>query len=372
MRRTPKPSSNIPMDAMTRHCDLSPVGTVETFSETTATSKGSEQMRIMVLSIATLLSAACNNRQSVQCEQTSDCNLSGGGMCVASPQGMWCAYPDPNCPAGYRYSTQDVRDGLSGECIADDYHDAGVDGPHMFLDAHLQDSGTPPEMTLIPGGNFVRGCNQAHEDCTNLNNALPAAMISISAFYMDSTEVTQLAYKQCMDASACTAPDSSSAFDPVGRASYPVGGIQWQQAVDYCTWKGKRLPTEAEWEKASRGTDGREFPWGNVPADCTLAHYLDCTLGDSSSVPVGGKAGDAPTGLKDMAGNILEWTNDWYSNSYYQTSPTTDPPGPATGMYRVIRGGGFGYGSLYMHSSYRYFATPTTSLHQFGFRCAKT
>jgi formylglycine-generating enzyme len=326
---------------------------------------------LKILFVMLVAVAACGDKQDVQCATNSDCDLSGGGSCTldAASGDRWCAYPDPLCPSGYRYSN--VGDGLSGKCVLDDLHDAGMDA-HTFMDAHLQDGGTPPEMTLIPGGDFVRGCNQAHEDCTNLNNELPAATITISTFFMDSTEVTQLAYKQCMDASMCTAPDSSSAFDPVGRANYPVGGIQWQQAVDYCTWKSKRLPTEAEWEKASRGTDGREFPWGNVPADCTLAHYLDCTLGDTSSVPVGGKAGDSPTGLKDMAGNILEWTNDWYSNAYYSTSPTTDPQGPSTGQYRVIRGGGFGYGSIYLRSSYRYFATPATSLRQFGFRCAKT
>src|SRR3569623_1689877 len=328
-------------------------------------------MRLTYLGVLFVAVVGCGGGgTAVQCEQDSNCNLTTGGKCGGVSGANWCAHPDPECPAGYRFSTQSVGDGLSGKCVMGGL-DAGVDGP---VDAHVDarpDGGTLPEMTVIPGGDFLRGCNQTHEDCTNLNNELPLATLMISTFSIDTTEVTQLKYKQCMDAGMCTAPDSASGFDPVNKASYPVGGIQWQQAVDYCTWKGKRLPTEADWEKASRGTDGREYPWGNVAADCTLAQYLDCTMG-TSPLPVGSKAGDAPTGLHDMAGNALEWTNDWYSNSYYQSSPTTDPQGPTSGTYRVIRGGGASYGSLYLRSSYRYFATPTTALASFGFRCAKT
>lgn len=328
--------------------------------------------RIKTLSIAlALMAAACGGRQNVQCDEDSDCSLSGGGVCTLNPatSNSWCTYPDPECPSGYRWSDFGTGDGLSDKCVADDSQppDAGVDAP----DAPLPPDGAMVgDMIMIPAGPFYRGCNQAHEDCSQRTNELPLKQIMISTFYVDATEVTQAQYKQCMDASQCTAPDSASAFDPVNKGNNPVGGIEWQQAVDYCTWKGKRLPTEAEWEKASRGTDGRTYPWGNFAPDCNLAHYLDCTLGSSEPLAVGSKTGDSPYGLKDMAGNNLEWTNDYYANSYYQTSPTTDPQGPTTGMYKVIRGGGWGYGALYLRSSNRYFAAPTAKLAQFGFRCA--
>lgn len=231
------------------------------------------------------------------------------------------------------------------------------------------DGSLPPEMVTIPGGTFFRGCNQAVEDCTNLTDQVPLAMINVSTFTIDGTEVTQAAYKQCIDAGMCTAP--STAFDPLNKGSHPVGGVTWQQAVDYCEYKGKRLPTEAEWEKASRGADGRKYPWGNFDQTCQLAHYLNCPLGDTSTLPVSSKAGDSPFGLKDMSGNISEWVSDWYNNQYYQASPTTDPPGPTAGTYKVIRGGGFGYGSIYLRTSNRYFGLPTTAVSSIGFRCAR-
>lgn len=319
----------------------------------------------------TSMAFGCNGRNAVQCEQDSNCDLSGGGKCVASDTGQWCAYPDPACPAGYRYSDQRVGGGVSGECVPDDRPDGGLRDATPDSPSPRPDGSTAADMIMIPGGQFLRGCNQAQEDCSQRTNETPLASINISTFYMDTTEVTQLAYKQCMDAGQCSAPDSAGGFDPTNKATYPVGGVDWSQAVAYCTWKGKRLPTEAEWQKASRGTDGRTYPWGNIAPSCTLAHYLDCPLGNTQAIAVGSKAGDSPNGLKDMAGNIIEWTNDWYSNSYYQTSPTSDPQGPTSGMYKVLGGGGFGYGTAYLRSANRYFATPATKLAQFGFRCAK-
>ena len=301
---------------------------------------------------------ACSDRRDVQCETDNDCNLSGGGACALNTASgnHWCAYPDPICPSGYRYSDLSVGDGVADECVPAGATDGGVDAPIG-------------DMIMVPAGQFYRGCNQANESCSQLTDELPLTQIMIGAFYIDATEVTQAQYQQCMDNGQCTAPDSAGGFDPVNKGNYPVGGVEWMQAVSYCTWKGKRLPTEAEWEKASRGTDGRTYPWGNFGPDCTLAHYLDCTLGDSQPLAVGSRAGDSPLGLKDMAGNNLEWTNDWYASSYYQTSPTTDPQGPSSGMYKVLRGGGWGYGTLYLRSANRYFALPTVKPAQFGFRC---
>lgn len=326
-------------------------------------------MRIEIVIVA-VLAAACGGRNNVQCEADSDCNLSGGGTCTANPVtgNSWCAYPDPACESGYRYSDLDVGDGVSGVCVPATMPDAGVDAPDGPLPP---DGAMVGDMIMVPAGQFYRGCNQANEDCTNRTNEVPLKQIMISTFYIDATEVTQAQYKQCMDATQCTAPDGASGFDPVNKGNYPVGGIEWAQAVAYCTWKGKRLPTEAEWEKASRGTDGRTYPWGNFAPDCTLAHYLDCPLGTTQPIAVGSKSGDSPYGLKDMSGNNLEWTNDWYANQYYYTAPDTDPPGPSTGTYKVLRGGGWAFGTLYLRSANRYFAMPTAKSAQYGFRCAK-
>ena len=251
-----------------------------------------------------------------------------------------------------------------------------VDGHYYPIDAAPDtdipidtDGAPPPGVVMIPGGAFLRGCNQAVEDCTNLTDQVPLALINVSVFWVDETEVTQAAYKLCIDAGMCTLP--SLAFDPLNKGTYPVVGVTWQQAVDYCAYKGKRLPTEAEWEKASRGTDGRKYPWGNFDPMCQLAHYLGCALGDTSPLPVASKTGDSPFGLKDMAGNVLEWVSDWHSNTYYYGSPMMDPKGPDTGVYKVLRGGGVGHGTSYLRSSYRHTSAPIFPSERVGFRCAR-
>jgi len=232
------------------------------------------------------------------------------------------------------------------------------------------DGALPPGMITIPGGSFLRGCNQAVEDCSTLTDQIPLATINVSTFSIDGTEVTQAAYKLCIDAGMCTAP--SAAFDPMNKGSLPVGGVTWQQAVNYCMYRGKRLPTEAEWEKAARGTDGRKYPWGNFDPACQLAHYLNCPFGDTAPLPVASKEGDGPFGVKDMAGNVDEWVNDWYDRQYYYLSPSTDPPGPPTGTLKIIRGGGFGSGTFYLRSANRRTQSPTTPTPYVGFRCAQS
>ncbi len=160
------------------------------------------------------------------------------------------------------------------------------------------------------------------------------------------------------------------------QAGMPMVCVDWEQARQYCEWAGKRLPTEAEWEKAARGTDGRRFPWGNNAASCDLAlavYYNDDYCGAEDPDPVCSKSpsGDSPYGLCDMAGNVREWVSDWFVEDYYEDSPTENPMGPDDGTSRSIRGGGIWSNFVYLATYSRMAGKPADAAHYRGFRCAK-
>jgi len=225
-------------------------------------------------------------------------------------------------------------------------------------------------MVLVPAGEFTMGSER-------YTNEKPLHLVYLSAFYMDVYEVTNAAYKVCVDANVCTPPQSTNSlarFTYYGNKEfddYPVIRVDWDQAKTYCEWRQASLPTEAQWEKSSRGIDGRTFPWGEV-ISCSYTNYLGCNKVDNDTLPVGSfEAGKSPYGIYNLAGNVWEWVSDWYLEDYYQTSPYIDPLGPESGVEKILRGGGYSTLGAYMRSYYRGAISPTEFRNDIGFRCAK-
>ena len=241
-----------------------------------------------------------------------------------------------------------------------------------------------PEMVLVPEGNFIMGCNYNEPDLPCMPSTYPAHTVFLDAFMIDKNMVTYERYNQCIDAGACTdvfAGAGCNAGMP-WNSNHPVNCVDYYQAKTFCEWEGKRLPTEAEWEKAARGTDGRIFPWGNELADCNRAvmndqPFVDGVMGpgcgSGTTQPVGSKpAGASPYGVLDMSGNLWEWTQDWYSDTYFQNSPTNNPQGPNSGDYKVIKGSDWGMRtSLELVANLRFNYAPLGQGYLIGFRCVK-
>ena len=199
-------------------------------------------------------------------------------------------------------------------------------------------------MVRVPAGEFAMGSPEGEGE----DREHPQHTVYLSEFWIDQTEVTNERYGRCVAAGDCQA--SALADDAhFNGADQPVVGVSWQDAKAYCAWVGKQLPTEAQWEKAARGTDGRKYPWGNTfegskvnfcDANCD-GDWKDGSTDDGYqyTAPVGRyPAGASLYGVLDMAGNVWEWCQDWYDGDYYAISPQRDPRGPDSGTYRVVRG----------------------------------
>jgi serine/threonine-protein kinase len=221
------------------------------------------------------------------------------------------------------------------------------------------------QMVYVPDGTFEMGSTQGHDD------EQPLHAVTLDGFWIDRTEVTNSQYARCVADGACSPPgklgsgtrDSYYGKDEFGH--YPVINVTWDDSDTYCQWAGGRLPTEAEWEYAARGPDSLTFPWGNDLPDDTLLNYNE-NVGDTTQV--GAYPGGASwVGAMDMAGNVGEWVADWYAE--YPSEAQTNPKGPKTGDWRLMRGGSWDSKGEYVRAAYRNFGLPVIRLHRLGFRC---
>jgi formylglycine-generating enzyme required for sulfatase activity len=203
-------------------------------------------------------------------------------------------------------------------------------------------------MVYVLEGEFLMGSKDDDPDAKA--DEKPQHKVYLDAFWVYQTEVTNAMYAQCVADGACKPPQNMgsetrhSYYDDDQYADYPVTFVDWNKANAYCVWAGGRLPSEAEWEKAARGTDGRTYPWGEKEPDCNLANYKgknnekDYCVGNTQAVG-SYPQGASVYGALDMAGNVAEWPADRYSSTYYNVSPSENPPGPDSGGHRVVRGG---------------------------------
>ncbi|MBI2568138.1 MAG: formylglycine-generating enzyme family protein [Candidatus Schekmanbacteria bacterium] len=227
---------------------------------------------------------------------------------------------------------------------------------------------------LVPAGEFQMGCDDAQNGQWSCDSdEFPVHAVLLDAFYIDAYEVTVAQYKTCVTAGSCAAANTvgTCIYNASGKEQHPINCVDYNQATAYCAWAGKRLPTEAEWEKAARGTDQRWFPWGNTDPDCTYANASYCV---DATLPVGSyPKGVSPYGANDMAGNVWEWVSDWYGSGYYAQSPYQNPTGPASGSYRVNRGGGWDSDvARYVRAANRLNGTPSDQDDSLGFRCGRS
>jgi formylglycine-generating enzyme required for sulfatase activity len=217
------------------------------------------------------------------------------------------------------------------------------------------------EMIPVPAGEFWMGGDAYRWEA-------PRHRVYLDAFSIDKHEVTNVSYRQFMKATGHAAPSYWSDAKWNG-ALQPVVGVSWLDADAYCQWAGRRLPTEAEWEKAARGTDAREYPWGNQ-WDSGRANSLESRV--DRTVAVGSyPSGVSPYGVHDMAGNVWEWVADWFDSDYYSRSPDRDPQGPSSGSLKVLRGGSWLNGPTSLRAANRSSRTPVDPSRYIGFRCAK-
>jgi len=232
----------------------------------------------------------------------------------------------------------------------------------------------PVLMVTIPAGEFLMG----NPEGKGRADEWPQRSVYLDAFAIDQVEVTNQRYMAFVAITGHRNPPNpygaGALLSVKGIEHLPVVQTTWYDAKAYCSWAKKRLPTEAEWEKAARGTDGRRFPWGNEPATSKRANFDREWEDEKTLYPVGSlPGGDSPYGLKDMAGNAREWVSDWYDPDYYKHAPDRNPQGPdKKGVVRSIRGGSWHSPVADITTSARGRGGFALQTHGTGFRCARS
>ena len=233
------------------------------------------------------------------------------------------------------------------------------------------------EMVYVPEGTFTMGTTDADIykllsenldwERSWIEDEQPTHEVYLDGFWIDKYEVTNALYAICVAAGVCHPPKQRKYYNDSQYTSHPVVYVNWNYAKVYCEWVGRRLPSEAEWEKAARGVDGRTYPWGES-INCNYAQYSEC---DDDTIEVGGlPKGSSPYGAMDMAGNVREWTADWYDAEYYDVSPKANPTGSSSGELHVMRGGSWDSIPGLVRSADRDVGFPEDWYEDLGFRCA--
>ena len=234
----------------------------------------------------------------------------------------------------------------------------------------------------VPRGRFRMGC-PSRDDRECEADERPAHSLYVSRFQLDAREVTHGEYAECVARGLCDPVDRAQCFVWTGRrfergaplsrlltrADHPAVCVTWYQAQRFCHVHDRRLPTEAEWERAAAGATRRRFPWGAAEPDCERAHFDGC--GEHTRPVRGRPSGATPEGAHDMAGNAAEWVHDWYVRAIYGQWRDRDPYGGKHGQVRVVRGGSYYDGPALLRSSYRYGLNPMSSFSTVGFRCLR-
>ena len=328
-----------------------------------------------------LLSAGCFDPQDSDpgsSESTDNgSTTSVGATSVDTPMGS-SGTPEP--PGGV---TTDVTAGATSDAATTETGEDPDSSDDGSSSGGASTCGDTPGMVCVFAGEFLRGS----DDPRVPPDEQPQTSIYLDEFEIDEFEVTVAEYVACFEAGACSAPadafggGSECNWMRPGLDEHPINCIDWFQADDYCAWADKRLPTEAEWEKAARGVDGRTYPWGEETPTCELAVMNDggfgCGIG-TPSLPVGSRSpdGDSPYGVKDVAGNVWEWVEDWYDPEYYGNAPTENPTGPGNGTAKIVRGGGWinstGSANTGLRMADRAESAPVSGSTSYGIRCART
>ena len=234
--------------------------------------------------------------------------------------------------------------------------------------------GQPEDMVLIPAGEFLMGSSEG----TGRKDEYPQHSVYLDAYWIDRHEVTGADFEEYLAQNPKQHPTVTGWHGRKvrpGMEHKPVIGLTWKRCRNYCEWRGKRLLTEAEWERAAGGKSHRTYPWGEELPDSTRAHFNRCCFinkGDTLREVGSLELGKTPEGVYEMSGNIAEWVSDWYDAHYYQKSPLKNPQGPSKGKYHVIRGGAWNSLPDYMRVSHRYGHNDGQEFYGIGCRCAKS